>query len=96
MGETFDVIMAAYQDTGTARRDFDALAGQIEQMAVTLGEQLLLAAALRQWNRVEPNTCQFSLARRSRVRQERRLRALPVRLRAPVTIRWDHRPCPAR
>ena len=53
MGETFDVIMAAYQDTGTAGRDFDALAGQIEKMAVTLGEQLLLAAALRQWNRVE-------------------------------------------
>ena len=54
MGETFDVIMAAYQDAGTAGRDFDALAGQIEHMALTLGEQLLRARATQHQRRGEP------------------------------------------
>jgi uncharacterized membrane protein len=41
MGETFDVIMAAYQDTGMAERDFEALAGLVKGKTVT-SEGLIL------------------------------------------------------
>jgi arylsulfatase len=39
--DTFDVVMAAYPDTGTAERDFDALVGLVKDKTVT-SEGLIL------------------------------------------------------
>ena len=41
VSDTFDVIMAAYPDTGTAERDFEALVGLVKDKAVT-SEGLIL------------------------------------------------------
>jgi hypothetical protein len=34
MSDSFDVVMAAYQETGTAERDFDALVRRVKDRAV--------------------------------------------------------------
>jgi arylsulfatase A-like enzyme/uncharacterized membrane protein len=41
VSDTFDVVMAAYQDAGTAERDFDALVGLVKDKTVT-SEGLIL------------------------------------------------------